>query len=278
MEGRASFGLRCAQIGPNWMPATPVKRGGRAASSPFSKLAQNVSASPKSPRSESCDPLDAFLVPRALEGTHHRKLRTILQDFLKEATAWEEEHTMDGIRWATQASQAWDDIYAARGTAEDTDLERSERIIPLLLQLEEARSFLTKNISRLERHAQRMQTLVYTAHALLNDTASAHAAKAFHEPMWGTWSMARFVRAMECLYTQYALATTHTQTLLPDLCEASEGALHRAALATWVRLPCVHTSGIGANAPAFGSDADIVTGTSRHFFEHICETEVRSWT
>lgn len=260
------------------MPATPAKRGGSAASSPFSKLAQNVSASPKSPRSEPRDPLDAFLVPRALEGTHHRKLRTILQDFLKEATAWEEEHTIDGIRWATQASQAWDDIRAAQGRAEDTDLDRSERIIPLLLQLEEARAFLIKTLSRLERHAQRMQTLVDSAHALLNDTASAHAARAFHEPMWGTWSMARFVRAMSCLYTQYALATTHTQTLLPDLCEATEGAPHRAALATWVRLPCVHTSGIGANAPAFGSDAETITGTSRHFFEHICETEVRSWT
>ena len=270
--------LVSAELGPICMPATPAKRGGSAASSPFSKLAQNVSASPKSPRSEPRDPFDAFLVPRALEGTHHRKLRAILQDFLKEATAWEEEHTIDGIRWATQASQAWDEIHAALGTAEDTHLDRSERIIPLLLQLEDARASLGKTLSRLERHAQRMQMLVDTAHALLNDTASAHASKAFQEPMWGTWSMARFVRAMSCLSTQYDLATTHTRMLLPDLCEASEGAPHRAALATWVRLPCVHTSGISANAPAFGSDAETITGTSRHFFEHICETEVRGWT
>ena len=151
---RVPRSLVSAELGPICMPATPAKRGGSAASSPFSKLAQNVSASPKSPRSEPRDPFDAFLVPRALEGTHHRKLRAILQDFLKEATAWEEEHTIDGIRWATQASQAWDDIHAALGTAEDTHLDRSERIIPLLLQLEEARASLGKTLSRLERHAQ----------------------------------------------------------------------------------------------------------------------------
>ncbi|KAL4401808.1 hypothetical protein ACI68E_001457 [Malassezia pachydermatis] len=52
---------------------------------------------------------------------------------------------------------------------------------------------------------------------------------------------------------------------------------HRQALEAFVRLPYLHASGISSNAPSFGADAELVTGVSRHFLEHICETEVRSF-
>ena len=159
---------------PRPSPATPSKRSS-AASSPFQKLAENTAAQasstpPKppgtspaqriarsSPKPEPRDPHDAFLTPRALEGTQHRRLRTILQEFIKEATAWEEEHTFDGIRWATEAAQAWDDIYAAlaptdpHGQVQNDDEQRRARVIPLLVQLEQASIHLNKMQNRLVR-------------------------------------------------------------------------------------------------------------------------------
>ena len=53
---------------------------------------------------------DAFLKARALEGTHHRRLRALLQDFLRECLAWEETHTLEGVALATEIRQAWDDV------------------------------------------------------------------------------------------------------------------------------------------------------------------------
>lgn len=105
---------------PKRPPATPSRR---AANSPFAKLAENT-ASPSStpphggagkvgsPRTapEPRDPHDAFLIPRTAEQTYHRRLRALLQDFLKEATAWEEEHTLEGIKWASDAKQTWEEI------------------------------------------------------------------------------------------------------------------------------------------------------------------------
>lgn len=84
---------------------------------------------------------------------------------------------------------------------------------------------------------------------------------------------------MSSLSLQYALCTAHVGTLLPTLCEAHahDDAPHRTALATLIRLPCLHASGLSESAPTYGADAGAVSGTSRHFFELVCETEVRSW-
>lgn len=152
---------------PRPTPATPAKRGGGGgAANPFQKLAENhasragsVSPSqrtPKSsPRPEPRDPHDAFLLPRTLEGTHHRKLRVLLQEFLKEATAWEEEHTLDGIRWASEMAQAWDDVATATLAIPGTDAlageQRRARLVPVLMQLEEASAQLAKMCTRLVR-------------------------------------------------------------------------------------------------------------------------------
>lgn len=214
-----------------------------------------------------------------------------MQEFIKEATAWEEEHTFDGIRWATEAAQAWDDIYAAlaptdpHGQVQNDDEQRRARVIPLLVQLEQASVHLNKMQNRLEKHAARMQTLTDAAHALMRDMAAGGREKQIMcEPMWGTWSMSRFVRAMSSLSSQYMLSTVHVSTLLPQLCApprsepSNASSKPRSALTMLIKLPCLHTSGVTANAPSFGSDADALAGASRHFFEHICETEVRSWS
>lgn len=100
---------------------------------------------------------------------------------------------------------------------------------------------------------------------------------------------------MTHLSLQYALSTVHVRSLVDELCTPHIGAAprgpartatseaaperspQRTALASFVQLPYLHTSGLSSMAPTFGADADGMTGVSRHFFEHVCEAEVRSW-
>lgn len=142
-----------------------AQRRGAGAASPFAKLAENTAAGrrgsphgravPGSPRAvpEARDPHDAFLLPRTLEDTHHRRLRTLLHEFVAEATAWEEAHTLDGIRWASEMAQVWDDLHAA-AASDDTrasDEQRRARTVPLLVQWEDAHAHLTRMLARLVR-------------------------------------------------------------------------------------------------------------------------------
>lgn len=117
---------------PKRTPGTPSKK---AANAPFAKFAENTASpvassssspkpwagrtsSPRVSREEPRDPHDAFLLPRTSEQTHHRRLRTLLADFVRETTEWEEVHTLDGIKWASDAKQTWEEMarYVARLT------------------------------------------------------------------------------------------------------------------------------------------------------------------
>lgn len=105
------------------------------------------------------------------------------------------------------------------------------------------------------------------------------------------------MHTMRVLSAQYALSTAHVDALVPALCEphadvhlaggARGAAAHssaeaslparRDALEAFVRLPHLHASGVSSHAPAFGADADMRAGVSRHFLENVCEVEVRGW-
>ena len=142
-----------------------------------------------------------------------------------------------------------------------------------------------------------MEALVDATRALVIETSAGRiGAVVLQTPMWGTWTMDRFGtwraltpgRAMAQLSLQYSLSTVHVRALVADLCAprgpaptasaaGEDRSPQRAALAAFVQLPYLHTSGLTSAAPTFGADADGATGVSRHFFEHVCEAEVRSW-
>lgn len=139
--------------------AAAASRQGGGAASPFAKLAENAAGRANSrptgsPRQapEARDPHHAFLLPRHLEETHHRRLRTLLHDFVGEATAWEEAHTLDGIRWASEMAQLWDDLHAVSTPDEIlSEEQRRARTVPLLLQWEEVHAHLLRVLTRLVR-------------------------------------------------------------------------------------------------------------------------------
>lgn len=140
------------------------------------------------------------------------------------------------------------------------------------------------------KQTAKIDALADAAKTLLAETVSARAPSALQEPMWGTWTMERFVLAIQALARQYVLSLAHIELLVPQLCtvhaaeppsvrNSAEALLaqKRVALEAFVRLPYLHPSGLSGAAPAFAADADAVTGTSRHFLEHVCGVEVRGW-
>ncbi|WFD37555.1 uncharacterized protein MJAP1_000500 [Malassezia japonica] len=298
---------------PKRTPGTPSKK---AANAPFAKFAENTTSpvassssspkpwagrtsSPRVSREEPRDPHDAFLLPRTSEQTQHRRLRTLLADFVRETTEWEEVHTLDGIKWASDAKQTWEEMASllrrpesASSDAPPADMDDEKlraSLIPLLQNLEQSTVQLHKMVERLVRlrshqkkHAARITALSDMGTDLLIETADGgRESAAFVDPMWATWTMDQFVLAIRSLAQQYAVSTAEIAALVPRLCDASDDpamlAKKRAALEEFVRLPHLHPSGLSGTAPAFGADASLATGVSRHFLEHVCEAEVRGW-
>ncbi|WFD31500.1 hypothetical protein MSPP1_002537 [Malassezia sp. CBS 17886] len=276
-----------------------------SAGAPFLKLAENAASvrggspggagSPRGARaargpSPPPSPHDAFLTPRTLESTFHRRLRTLLQDFVREATEWEEAHTLDGIRWATDAKTAWEQAAACLqaeravgGAPWDGAEMRRAALVPVLQQLEIVREELDAMVTLLRRYAAKMDSISDAARALLVEAASGgREAGVFQQPMWGTWTMEQFVRVVCRLAQQYSLSTAHLAALAAALCAPGaswEDALpqKRHALEEFIRLPYLHPSGLTSAAPTFGADAALATGVSRHFLESVCAVEVRGW-
>ena len=53
------------------------------------------------------------ILSRDFETTYHRQCRTLLVAFVAAAKAWEEVATFDGLRWAKEAVEGWEDVAAA---------------------------------------------------------------------------------------------------------------------------------------------------------------------
>ncbi|WFD36179.1 protein farnesyltransferase [Malassezia cuniculi] len=269
---------------------------GRGVQSPFAKLAENNAAraaAPPSPagssgsRASKARPSapsspappatgavahDAFQLPRALESTTHRRLRGLLQDVLREATLWEEEHTLEGIKWASEAKSAWDQVATA---ALAGDARRAE-LVSALQTIDEASEQLHSSLARI--------------------VGERNPEVAFVDPMWATWTLERFVVAMKSLCMQYSVSDAYLAVVVAALTGREErggtgggsgsgnakaadlqgvAAQMRDMLSEFVRLPHLHPSGVSGTASTFSADADSECGVSRHFFEHVCETEVR---
>ncbi|WFC98310.1 hypothetical protein MYAM1_001036 [Malassezia yamatoensis] len=290
---------------PKRAPSTPSKK---AANSPFVKLAENTalpertpprqgSSNANSPRATPSprDSHDAFLLPRSGEQTYHRRLRSLLQEFLKEAVAWEETHTLDGIRWASEAKQIWEEVDGLRRSEHLTSHARDDEctrgsLIPLLQNLEQATSQLYQVLERLKL-SSRINAIAEAGKELLKETAqNGREQLVFEKPLWATWTMNQFcayyssadlARALSNLALQYTVSTVEVEALIPQLCDPSDDhdllGQKRKNLEQFVRLPHLHPSGLSSTAPAFASDASLRSGASRHFLENVCEVEVRGW-
>lgn len=218
-------------------------------------------------------PADSFQLARALETPAHRRLRELLADAVREATAWEEAHTLDGLEYATEAKSAWEQVGAAVGRA-------PVELVAALQTIDGACARLDGVCARMARHAKKLCAASDAARALVVEVGARRADAAFREPMWATWTLERFAVALGSLALQYAVSGAHVARAVDVLAGRAGGApapdAARAALAEYVALPHLHPSGALA-APTYAADASGACGMSRAFLAHVCAAEVRGW-
>ncbi|KAK0550132.1 hypothetical protein OC846_003063 [Tilletia horrida] len=214
-------------------PRTP-KAGassGRKVSVPFSHA-----SSPSALRTGISSPassanVKASLLSRNEETTYHRRLRSLLQDHAKARNAWLQLVSFDGIKAARALSLAWEDVDNARATptapkgkGKQTQPDvgalyaRDKATASAVRQAEGAREDLEAIFAKINAQANRLTSLYDQAKALLLETAKAKGFEFVADaPLWGTWTMDRFVDALSSTTTQYVLCTAHLSQLVKRL-------------------------------------------------------------
>ncbi|KAJ9479372.1 hypothetical protein PHBOTO_002838 [Pseudozyma hubeiensis] len=209
------------------------------------------------------------LLSRDFETTYHRQCRTLLVAFVAAARMWEEIATFDGLKWAKEAVDGWEDVYAAnklgqrdanatrraRGPASSSVTRaqdkrkalaldskqahdpivgpgglRETRLADAVERIEAAHDGLTTVVDRLGKALNKLTTASDSLVALLDEASQRKGLEfAFQDPMWGTWPMERFVERVLDLTRQYRISTQHLQLLVPTLIKSGEAPASTAA-------------------------------------------------
>ncbi|SPO23799.1 uncharacterized protein UTRI_03672_B [Ustilago trichophora] len=202
------------------------------------------------------------VLSRDFETTYHRQCRTLLLAFVAASRMWEEIATFDGLKWAKEAVEGWEDVQAAnklgqrsaesipkakdstsaisskaqdkrRAMALDPKQAhdpvlgpgglRESRIADAISRIEAAHDGLAVVIDRLSKALNKLTTASDSLRSMLEEASQRKGLEfAFQEPLWVTWSLDRFVERTSDLTTQYRISTQHLQLLLPILVQSGE--------------------------------------------------------
>ncbi|SPO24404.1 uncharacterized protein UTRI_03672 [Ustilago trichophora] len=202
------------------------------------------------------------LLSRDFETTYHRQCRTLLLAFVAAARMWEEIATFDGLKWAKEAVEGWEDVQAANklgqrdaestpkargpvsvGSSRMQDKRRAmaldpkqahdpvlgpggsreTRIADAISRIEAAHDGLTVVVDRLGKALNKLTTASDSLRSLLEEASQRKSLEfAFQDPLWATWPLDRFVERTCDLTTQYRISTQHLQLLVPTLVQSGE--------------------------------------------------------
>uniref|UniRef100_V5EQH1 Uncharacterized protein n=2 Tax=Kalmanozyma brasiliensis (strain GHG001) TaxID=1365824 RepID=V5EQH1_KALBG len=231
-------------------------------SSRSSPAPSNRQMSPATPGPSSSMYDATGLLSRDFETTYHRQCRTLLLAFVAAARMWEEMATFDGLKWAKEAVDGWEDVHAAnklgqreagttrqaRGPASATasraqdkrralELDprqahdpilgpgglRESRLADAVSRIEAAHDGLTTVMERLNKALTKLTTASDSLRSLLEEAAQRKGLEfVFQDPMWATWPLERFVERTSELASQYRISTQHLQLLVPTLIRSGE--------------------------------------------------------
>ncbi|SAM82433.1 uncharacterized protein UBRO_04551 [Ustilago bromivora] len=201
------------------------------------------------------------LLSRDFETTYHRQCRTLLLAFAAAARMWEEIAIFDGLKWAKEAVEGWEDVQAAnelgqrdagstrkakgpasiRPKAQDKRRAialdpkqahdpilgpgglRESRLADASKRIEAAHDGLTTVLDRLTKALNKLTTASDSLRSLLEEATQRKGLEfAFQEPLWATWSLDRFIERTSELASQYCVSTQHLQLLVPTLIHSGE--------------------------------------------------------
>lgn len=202
------------------------------------------------------------LLSRDFETTYHRQCRTLLVTFVAAARMWEEIATFDGLKWAKEAVDGWEEVYAANRIGEpesgatrqakgaagayNSSVQDKKRALALdakqawdpmvgpggwretrladaVDRIESAHDGLTTVVDRLTKMLNKLTNACDSLRALLDEASQRNGLEfAFQEPMWATWPLEPFVGRTAELTRQYRISTHHLQVLVPTLIQSGE--------------------------------------------------------
>ncbi|KAF8228131.1 hypothetical protein L208DRAFT_1404411 [Tricholoma matsutake] len=140
---------------------------------------------------------------RLTESTHHRKLRTLLQELYTITQTWEDLVLVDGLKAATNL------VDTRTGLDNDISLlsnglPRSRLVRPKLAIMEKHITELDVVVTKLQRQFSKMVAVVDNLEALLIEAYNTRGWKWVHEqPLWVTWSLEKFVTTASQLVIPY---------------------------------------------------------------------------
>lgn len=187
--------------------------------------------------------------------------------FAAAARMWEEIATFDGLKWAKEAVEGWEDVYAANKlgqrdagatrqvkepasslTARAQDKKkalaldprqahdpvlgpgglRETRMADAVNRIETAHDGLTMVIDRLNKALNKLTTASDSLSSVLAEASQRKGLEfAFQDPMWATWPLHRFVERTSDLTRQYRISTQHLELLVPTLIQSGEPSASR---------------------------------------------------
>ncbi|SJX63114.1 uncharacterized protein SRS1_13940 [Sporisorium reilianum f. sp. reilianum] len=202
------------------------------------------------------------LLSRDFETTYHRQCRTLLMAFAAAARMWEEIATFDGLKWAKEAVEGWEDVGAANklgqreagatrqakgpasGAAERAQDKkralaldpkqahdpilgpggvRETRMAAAVGRIEAAHDGLATVVDRLNKALNKLTTASDSLTTLLEEASQRKGLEfAFQDPMWATWPLHRFIERTTDLTKQYRISTQHLTLLVPTLIQSGE--------------------------------------------------------
>ncbi|KAE8220979.1 hypothetical protein CF319_g5579 [Tilletia indica] len=204
-------------------PRTPKGTPARKVSVPFTHSSPSSLKAGGTGTSLSAGTVKAQLLGRNDESTYHRKLRLLLQDHARARNMWLQLVSFDGIKAARSLSLAWEDVDNARATPvgdskdQDSDTVKAEAVYArekataVALELAEAaREDLEIILAKIQSQSARLVVFLDQARALLSESVKAKGSEfVVEQPLWGTWTMDRFVQSLADSTTPYVLSTAH---------------------------------------------------------------------
>ncbi|CAD6893262.1 unnamed protein product [Tilletia controversa] len=212
-------------------PRTPKGTPARKVSVPFTHSSPSSLKAGSAGASLAAGTVKAQLLGRNEESTYHRKVRQFLQDHARARTMWLQLVSFDGIKAARSMSLSWEDVDNARATPVDLSegqdstssnaegLYAREKATAMALEMAEvAREELEAIMAKIQAQASKMIVVLDQARALSSETMRTKGFEFVAEqPLWGTWSMDRFVQSLADTTAPYVLSTAHLAHLTARL-------------------------------------------------------------
>lgn len=234
---------------PRNLPFTPPESSSKRSShTPTSADSRVVASSTNTTPTKSRNVADdgTGVLPRQEESTYHRKLRSLLWDFRRAYEKWIDLISLQGAKaiasmarlaasldehLAKEAKEVPKDPRSMEAEATHRRNKRLDEIAEIMEDVRGVRMEIEDVMDKISMASMKFIGLSEAAESLLIDATQAKGSDfTFEKEMWVSWSMDKFVWALQLVSSRCIIQTSHLQYLSDTLCK--EGCAPGAPLAS----------------------------------------------